>query len=167
MPAALAVALAALITLVTMGRATIVLVAAMGLSYWLWVRRPEWPDPERLIWPYSFAIAVLCAHVFEEYSSGFFIVFPAAFNTSPWSVEKFLTFNYIWLALFAIGGFPLAKGERFGYLVAVFLAVGAGIVNGLGHLALSALRGGYFPGSYSGAVALIAGGWLTYRLFRS
>jgi hypothetical protein len=81
-------------------------------------------------------------------------------------VEKFLTFNYIWLAIFAIGGFPLAKGERFGYLVAVFLAVGAGIVNGLGHLALSVLRGGYFPGAYTGAVALLAGSVLMYRLMR-
>jgi len=165
-PVALAVALVALLTLFTMGWVSIVLVATMGISYLIWVSRKAWPDPEPIIWPYAFSFAVLGAHVFEEYSSGFYKSFPAVFGAAPWSAQRFLAFNFLWLIIFLVGGFPLAQGQRFGYLVAVFLALGGGIGNGLGHLALSAQRGGYFPGAYTGAVALIAGAALAYRLFR-
>ena len=163
---ALAVALASLITLFTMGRATIVLVATMAISYWIWTSRKTWPEPERIIWPYAFSVSVLWVHVFEEYGTGFHVAFPAIFGAAPWSADRFLAFNCLWLAIFFTAGFSLAQGKRFGYLVAVFLALGAGIGNGLGHLALSAQRGGYFPGAYTGAAALVAGVVLAYRLFK-
>jgi hypothetical protein len=166
MPAALAVALAALLTFFTMGRATLVLIGIMVLSYFIWASRPEWPDPERIVWPYAFSVAVLCAHLFEEFTATFYSALPNVVGAPPWSGPRFLTFNFAWLIIFIVGGFPMAQGERFGYLVAVFLALGGGIGNGIGHLALSAQREGYFPGAYTGAVALIAGLALSYRLFR-
>lgn len=52
------------------------------------------------------------------------------------------------------------------YLVALLLAIGGGIGNGLGHLALSARESGYFPGAYTGVLALLVGSILAYRLTR-
>jgi hypothetical protein len=166
MAAALAVAFAALLTFFTMGRTTLGLIGLMVMSYFIWASRSEWPDPEHIIWPYAFSVAVQCAHLFEEFSASFYSALPAVVGAAPWSGPRFLTFNFIWLIIFCVGGFPLAQGERFGYLIAVFLALGGGIGNGIGHLALSAQRGGYFPGAYTGGVALIAGIALGYRLLR-
>ncbi|MFL5385308.1 MAG: hypothetical protein ACJ8GN_22545 [Longimicrobiaceae bacterium] len=66
--------------------------------------------------------------------------------------------------MFAAGGIGLAQGRREAYLVALFLALGGGIGNGVGHLALAARAGGYFPGAYTGALALVVGGILAHRM---
>lgn len=153
-------------TLATMGRATSLLAAAMVGSYVIWATRSEWPPAERVLGLYSVAVLVQCAHLIEEYKTGFFTAFPPVFGAEPWSAQRFLTFNLVWLVLFVMAGFGLARGNRISYLVATFLAVGGGIGNGLGHLALSARQGGYFPGAYTGALALVVGSVLVYRLVR-
>lgn len=90
----------------------------------------------------------------------------ASFLVVAWSEQRFLAFNLVWLAVFVIAGFGLARRKRVAYLVALFLAIGGGIGNGLGHLALSAREGGYFPGAYTGLVALLVGSLLAYRMMR-
>jgi hypothetical protein len=149
-----------------MGRATVLLVATLVVCYGVWARRSEWPPAESIIGVYAVAVVVQCAHLVEEYRTGFYRVFPAVFGGDPWSAQRFLTFNLVWLTVFVIAGVGLLRGKQGAYLVALFLAIGGGIGNGLGHLALSAREGGYFPGAYTGVLALIVGSILAYRLMR-
>ena len=162
----LVVAAVCALTLLTMGRATILLVAAMVMAYALWVRRSESPPAESVISVYAAAVLVHCAHLVEEYVTGFHRVFPPVFGADPWSERRFLVFNLVWLMIFVLTGFALARRKRWAYLVALFLAIGGGIGNGLGHLALSARAGGYFPGVYTGVLGLLVGSLLTYQLLR-
>ena len=164
MQAAFHVGSACVIILVTMGRATIPLVVTLALCYGIWVRRSEWPPAKSIIGVYSVAVIVQGAHLFEEYRTGFYRVFPTVFGADPWSARRFLVFNFVWLTVFLIAGFGLVRGRNGAYLVAMFLAIGGGILNGLGHLALAAREGGYFPGAYTGVLALLVGSILTYRL---
>lgn len=164
--AGLVVAAACALTLLTMGRAASLLVVAMVVSYALWIPRSEWPPAESIISVYAAAVIVQCAHMVEEYRAGFYRLFPPVFGADPWSEQRFLAFNLVWLAVFVIAGFGLARRKRVAYLVALFLAIGGGIGNGLGHLALSAREGGYFPGAYTGVVALLVGSLLAYRMMR-
>src|SRR5262245_50470635 len=120
----------------------------MFVSYGLWVGRDAWPPAARVPPTYVAAVLVQCAHLAEEYATGFHRAFPPVLGAEPWSGNRFLAFNLAWLAVFAAGGFGLARGKRPAYLVALFLAWGGGIGNGLGHLALAARAGGYFPGVY-------------------
>jgi hypothetical protein len=152
------------LTLATMGRAASLLVVAMAVAYALWVTRTGWPPAKRILPIYATAVLVQCAHLAEEYATGFHLAFPPVFGTEPWSGRRFLAFNLVWLAIFAVGGLGLVRGIRVAWLVALFLAVGGGIGNGLGHLALAAREGGYFPGAWTGAVALVVGGVLLHRL---
>lgn len=165
--AAFHVGSACVIILVTMGRATILLVVTLVVCYALWVRRSGWPAAKSIIGIYAVAVVVQCAHLFEEYRTGFYRVFPPVFGADPWSARRFLTFNLVWLTVFLIAGFGLVRGRRGAYLVATFLAIGGGILNGLGHIALTFREGGYFPGAYTGVIALVVGTVLAYRLLRA
>ena len=149
-----------------MGRATIFLVVAMLLCYAIWLRRREWPRAKTVLGVYALAVLVQCAHLIEEYLGGFYREFPAVFGASQWSARRFLIFNIVWLTIFVSAGIGLSRGRRVAYLVALFLAIGGGIGNGLGHLALSAREGGYFPGAYTGVLAFVVGSVLAYRLTR-
>lgn len=166
MIAGLAVVVACVLTLATMGRATTVLVLATLASYGLWLTRPVWPGSNRIVRYYAIAVLVQCAHLVEEFRGGFHRVFPPVFGADPWSPRQFLIFNLVWLVVFALAGIGLVRNHRAAYLVALFLAIGGGIANGLGHLALSAREGRYFPGAYTGALALLVGSVLAYRLLQ-
>ena len=162
--AGLAVAAACALTLLAMGWAAGLLVVAMVVSYGLWMGRDPWPPAAQVLPVYAAAVLVQCAHLAEEYATGFHRAFPPVLGAAPWSGGRFLAFNLAWLAVFAAGGLGLARGKRPAYLVALFLALGGGIGNGVGHLALAARAGGYFPGAYTGALALAVGSLLAYRL---
>ena len=158
------VAAASAFTLAMMGRPAGFLVIALIASYLLWMSRAEWSGAHRIIPVYILAVLVQCAHVAEEYAMGFNRDFPRVFGADPWSGRQFLLFNLVWLAIFVIAGFGLTRRNGAAYVVAMFLAIGGGIGNGLAHLVLSARAGGYFPGLYTGALALIIGSALAYRL---
>jgi hypothetical protein len=164
MQAAIHVGWACVFVLLTMGRATIPLVVMLAVCYVIWARRSEWPPASRIIGVYGAAVVVQCAHLLEEYRTGFYRVFPPVFGADPWSARRFLTFNVVWLIVFLIGGFGLVRGRRGAYLVAMFLALGGGVLNGLGHIALSIREGGYFPGAYTGVLALVVGTVLAHRV---
>jgi len=166
MQAAFHVGSGCIIILVTMGRATILLVVTLAVCYAIWARRSEWPPAKSLIRLYALAVVVQCAHLLEEYYTGFYRVFPPVFGADPWSARRFLVFNFVWLTVFLIAGFGLVRGRRGAYLIVMFLAIGGGVLNGLGHIALSVREGGYFPGAYTGVLALVVGSVLTYRLMR-
>jgi hypothetical protein len=67
---------------------------------------------------------------------------------------------------FVLAGFGLARAWRPVYVIALFLAIGGGIGNGLGHVVLALRAGGYFPGTYTAPLVLLAGGFLAVRLLR-
>lgn len=163
---AVLVVAACALTLATMGRATSVIVLVLIASYGIWLTRSEWPPKERIVPVYAAAVLVQCAHFIEEYRAGFYRAFPPVFGAEPWSARQFLLFNLVALAIFAAAGVGLARGNRAAHLVALFLALGGGIANGVGHLALSARAGGYFPGVYTGMIALLVGTALAYRLLQ-
>jgi len=152
--------------LATMGPAVSLLAAALIVSYGLWLTRSEWPSADRVLPVFAAAVLIQCVHLFEEYRTGFFRVFPPVVGLAEWSAERFLWFNAVWLMCFVLAGIGIARGFRPAYVVALFLALGGGIGNGIGHLALAVRARGYFPGLYTAPLSLLAGASLAARLFR-
>jgi hypothetical protein len=164
---AIAVVLASALQLVVMGRAVTPLVIALVVSYILWIGQGVRRPTRGLLAAYAAALIVQCLHLVEEYRTGFYRVFPPVFGAEPWSPGRFLVFNFTWLAAFLIAGIGIAYVRRSAYVVALFLAIGGGIGNGLGHLALAVRRGGYFPGTYTAVLALFVGSILLRKLLRT
>jgi hypothetical protein len=143
--------------LAIMGRAVTPLVVALGIAYALWASRSVWQRSSRTLLVYGAALVAQCAHLVEEYRTGLYEAFPPVFGAEPWSSSRFLLFNLAWIGIFILGLFGLAHRRRWAYLIALFLAIGGGVGNGLGHLALVLVRGRYFPGAYTAVLVLVAG----------
>ncbi len=161
-----AVVVAGVAQLVAMGPAVTPLIIALAISYVLWLDQPAKEPNRGLLGTYGAAVLVQCAHFVEEYRTGFYLAFPPILGATPWSAGGFLIFNIAWLAIFVAAGIGIDRSRRPALLVALFLAIGGGIGNGLGHLALAAQRGGYFPGGYTAVLALCAGSALLWKLRR-
>ena len=157
----------ALVMLATMGRAVLGLVAALLVSYVLWVRAPTDLELRRAVPTYAITVAALLLHSCEELAFGFYRLFPPVVGAPPWSSGVFLAFNLSWLVIFALAGWGLVRQWQPALLVAFFLALGAGLLNGLAHLTLAASRGAYFPGAYTAPLVVAAGGYLAHRLLRA
>jgi hypothetical protein len=157
----------ALVMLATMGRAVAGLVAALLVAYALWVRTPTDLELRRAMPAYVIAVAAQLLHFWEEFASGFYRLFPPVFGAPSWSSGGFLAFNLSWLVIFALAGWGLVRQWHPALLVALFLALGAGLLNGFAHLTLAAWRGGYFPGAYTAPLVFAAGGYLAIRLLRA
>jgi hypothetical protein len=149
-----------------MGRAIVFLVGALAFSYGLWLLRPALPAPRRILPAYAAAVLVQCGHLTEEYRTGFYRMFPPVLGSDPWSARQFLIFNFVWLGIFVLAGFGMARGWRPAFVVALFLALGGGIGNGLGHLMLVIRAGGYFPGADTAPLVFLAGSVLALQLLR-
>lgn len=160
------VAVACAIELVLMGRAIIPLVIGLLVSYLLWISQAEWYPTREMLLAYAAAVFVQCLHLIEEYHTGFYSAFPPILGGQAWSPGRFLAFNLVWLVVFVAAGIGMTTARRAAFLVALFLGLGVGIANGLGHLALAAQRGGYFPGTYTSVLALFAGSALLRKLLR-
>ena len=152
--------------LAVMGRAVSPLVVALGLAYVLWVGRLAWHSSGRTLLVYAASLVAQSAHLVEEYRTGLYDAFPPLFGAEPWSPNRFLLFNLAWMGAFFIGLFGLANQRRWAYLIALFLAIGGGVGNGLGHLVLVLMRGGYFPGAITAVLVLAAGTVLLWELYR-
>jgi hypothetical protein len=163
---AIVVAIACAIELLVMGRAVAPLVVGLLVSYLLWISQAEWRPTRDVLIVYITAVCVQCLHLIEEYRTGFYSAFPPILGGQAWSPTRFLAFNLAWLAVFVVAGIGLTTARRPAFLVALFLGLGGGIANGLGHLALAARRGGYFPGAYTAVLALFAGSALLRKLLR-
>jgi hypothetical protein len=160
------VAIACALMLIAMGPAVVFLVVALVVSLLLWLSRAAWPPPRRVLPIFAAAVLVQCVHLAEEYATGFYRAFPAVMGSPPWSATRFLAFNVAWLVAFVLAGLGIARGWRPAYVIALFLAIGGGIGNGLGHLALMVGAGGYSPGAFTAPLALLAGCALAARLLR-
>jgi hypothetical protein len=51
-----------------------------------------------------------------------------------------------WFAIFVLAGLGVYRRMQLAYLVVLFLALAGGVLNGAGHLLLSATQGRYFLG---------------------
>ena len=111
--------------------------------------RDEWPPGARVLPVYAAAVLVQCAHLAEEYTAGVHRASRPCWGRSRGAEA---------------GSSPSTSprwrcSRRAAYLAALFLTLGGGIGNGVEHLARA---GGYFPGAYTGALALLVGSILAY-----
>ena len=148
---------ASALMLAAMGRAVVLLVVALGASYAIWLMRGDWSMTRRVLPVFLVAVLIQCVHLSEEIWSGFFRAFPPMLGGGPWSEPQFVVFNVVWLAVFLAAAIGLEQRWRPAYVATLFLAIGGGIANGLGHIALAIRAEGYFPGLYTAPFALVAG----------
>jgi len=151
--------------LVTMGRAVALLAVALVLAYVVWLAQPVL-EPRRVLSAYLLALAAQGLHFIEEYRAGFYREFPPLVGAAPWSRSTFLLFNLAWLFVFVLAAQGVARRWRPAAVVVLFLALGGGVLNGLGHFALAARAGAYFPGLYTAPLSLAAGSYLLLRILR-
>jgi hypothetical protein len=111
------------------------------------------------------AIVCQAAHFGEELATGFHLRFPAWLGLAPWPPAFFVSFNLIWLAVWAVSCPALASGWRAAAFPIWFLAI-AGVVNGVAHPLLSLAVRGYFPGLVTSPLVGIAG-LLLFRTMRA
>lgn len=123
----------------------------------------RWSAAPGLIPRAVLTIAALGLHFAEELTTGFAEAFPALFGSS-WLVGRFIAFNVGWLTVFVVSVWLAARGAQVGFLGLVFLSLGAGVANGLAHVALSVATGRLFPGTYTAPVVFCAGLALWLRL---
>jgi len=159
----LVVAGAGALMLVTMGRAVVFLVIALGISYAIWLTHGDWRLSRRFVPVLLLAVFVQGAHLAEEMWSGFYRAFPPVVGDGPWSARQFMIFNVIWLAIFLAAILGVLRQWRPAYVATLFLAIGGGIGNGLGHFALAIQAHGYFAGLYTAPFALLVGITLLFR----
>jgi hypothetical protein len=104
-------------------------------------------------------------HFAEELATGFRERFPELLGLTAWSPGFFVWFNLLWLAVWGISSWGLARGRRLALFPLWFLGI-ACLANGLAHPLLSARAGGYFPGLLTSPLVGIAGLLLLRHLLR-
>jgi hypothetical protein len=152
-------------TFVAMGRATLMFVLGLAVAYVIWAKNgpPSRRQPRGLLRVYLAGLVVIALHVCEEFSTGFQHQFPALVG-DDWSDERFVVFNSVWLAAFALAAVGLSRRMPLAYLVAWSFALVAGIGNGVGHLLLSLSYRRYFPGTLTAPLCLLVGVLLVREL---
>ena len=119
---------------------------------------------------FALLIASQAAHSTEEYVTRLYEVFaPARFVSSLVSSDLSLGFLVANAALVGFGLWCWAVPVRLGRAAATGLIwfwtlLEAG--NGIGHLTLAAMQGGYFPGAATAPLLLLFSGWLLVLQFR-
>ncbi len=147
-----------------MGPPIIFLSGGLVVCYGVWVAA-RWKNDAAAVLPaYLIAIAVQCVHFTEEYVTGFQHQFPRLFG-DDWSDARFVTFNMLWLAAFALAALGVYRRVPLAYLVVLFLALIGGVGNGASHLVLGAINRGYFPGVITAPLCLLMGIVLLSRVF--
>jgi hypothetical protein len=147
-----------------MGGAATLLNVGLIIAYVFWVATRWKNDPATVLPLYLIAIAVQCLHFTEEFLTGFQHQFPKLLG-QDWSDARFVAFNMAWLAIFVVAALGVYRRLPLAYLVVLFLALAGGVLNGAGHLLLSATQGRYFPGAVTAPFCLLAGIGLLTRLF--
>jgi hypothetical protein len=113
---------------------------------------------------FLFLVAAQAAHSTEEYVARLYEVFaPARFVSSLVSNDLSIGFLVVNAALVGFGLWCWAVPVRSGWRAAdalVWFWTLLELGNGIGHLALAASRGGYFPGAATAPLLLLIAGWL-------
>jgi hypothetical protein len=148
---------------VCLGRATIGLSLGLIFAYLYWVFGRWQGRREGVLWLYIVSIGFFCLHFAEEYWTGFYRDFPGLFGIQ-WSPLRFVVFNLVWLALFALSAVGVYRERPEAYLIVIFFALFGGILNGAGHIVLSLAQWRYFPGTVTAPLMLASGFILFQRL---
>jgi hypothetical protein len=104
----------------------------------------------------SLAVVLQAGHFGEEYLQQFYLRFPALLGIAPWSKGFFVTFNFVWLAVWVLAIASLGKFARVAAFPLWFLAI-ASAANGVAHPLLSLAVAGYFPGLWSSPLVGLLG----------
>ena len=102
------------------------------------------------------ATLVQALHFAEELATSFHRRFPEVLGLAPWSLSFFVSFNLVWLALWALAVRGLAARRRAALFPLWFLGI-AGVANGVAHPVLAMGAGGYFPGLVTSPLVGISG----------
>jgi hypothetical protein len=145
----------AVVNLTVLGLPTIVLSVCFLVCALIWAPR-SWHRVPGLIPTSLLAILVQCLHFGEELYSGFDRQFPALFERS-WDSRSFIAFNLFWLIVFAVSAYSAAHNVSVAYLGLLFLGLGAGVANAIGHILLSLANARLFPGVYTAPLVLAMG----------
>jgi hypothetical protein len=115
-------------------------------------------------------VALQAAHSVEEYTTGLYeALAPARFVSGLFSDDLALGFAIVNSALVALGLWCYAVPIRSGRPSARAWAwpwVAIELGNGVGHVALAILAGGYFPGVLTAPPLAAAAAWLAVLLLR-
>lgn len=111
------------------------------------------------------AVLVQAAHFSEEYLTGFHHRFPALFGQPAMPDFFFISFNLIWLIVWALSIWGLKAQCRLALFPLWFLGL-ASVLNGIAHPLIAAFRGAYFPGLFTAPLGGIVGIVLCHRLFQ-
>ena len=140
-----------------MGFPVVLLNVALAVSLALWVAS-GWRQNARAVLPaYLAGIGIQCFHFAEEVREGFQAAFPPVFGAGAWGERQFVVFNLVWLGVFLLAAVGVYRRLALAYLAVFFFALGGGVGNGMGHLLLSLRAGGYFPGTWTAPLSLVAG----------
>jgi hypothetical protein len=104
-------------------------------------------------------------HFAEEYLTRFHERFPRMLGIAQWSDEFFVTFNVLWVAVWAVSAIGVWSNVRAAFFPAWFLAIGM-VVNGVAHPLLAVANRGYFPGLITSPVVGVVGALFGLRLWQ-
>lgn len=144
----------------------LMLMAAVGL--WLTVARDgvaENAAVQRAVWVAAIAIAFQALHFIEELTTGFHERFPAVFGLGSLSLGFFVSFNLVWLGIWMLSAWGLARRYELALFPLWFLGI-ASIANGVAHPLLALYDGGYFPGLATSPIVAVVGALLLAQLWR-
>jgi len=109
------------------------------------------------------AVGVQAVHFAEESTAGFYRDFPGLLGLAPWPPAFFVSFNLLWLVVWALGIRGVAARRRIWLFPLWFLGI-ASAANGVVHPLLAIRTGGYFPGLLTSPLVGVAGVVLLRRL---
>lgn len=140
----------------------IVAVAAGALTG---LRTPSGSERDRnaLVTLFLIGVAAQCAHLLEEYLTGFYTHWPEFVGLTPWTPQFFVSFNVVWIAFWCAGAAGILLGYRLAFVPLWFFALGM-IGNAVWHPLLALATGAYFPGLWTSPVVGITGIFLVRRL---
>jgi hypothetical protein len=150
-----------------LGRAAALLSVALVIAYAVWIAGAWSLAGRSLEATYGAALVIFLLHASEEFLTGFQRRLPALIGDDRWTDAQFVIFNAVWFTTFALAGWGLRGRRPLAALIVLFFALGGGVGNGVAHLMLLAIQGGYFPGAWTAPLCLIIGTVLLRQLFTS
>lgn len=112
-------------------------------------------------------ILAQAAHSVEEYVFRLYdVLAPARYVSSLFGVDRQIGFVVVNTMLVLFGLWGWNRTRRSGRAALAWFWALLEIANGIAHLALAAMAGGYFPGLATAPLLMALGGWLAFGLAR-
>ena len=114
------------------------------------------PSSARFLRLYLLALGWQVLHFAEELTTDLAERWPEMLGSEAWSTTRFVAFNAIAYAIFLAAGLAAHRGRHAGTVFATFFIV-ASLGTAIGHVALAAYVGGYFPGALTAPISIVLG----------